>query len=101
MFKKVYVKMLIAVVLLALMASCAPANAPEPEATDAAVEGETYQVALIISLLGDKSFNDSAAAGIAMVDEQFPNVETRIIENADVGEQQLGARAMADRKSVV
>ena len=96
MFKKAYVKMLIAVVLLALLASCAPAEAPETEATDAVVEQETYQVALIIGLLGDKSFNDSAAAGIAIVDKTFDNVETRIIENQDVGEQQLGARAMAE-----
>jgi basic membrane protein A len=31
-----------------------------------------------------------------MVNEQLPNVETKIIENADVGEQQLAARAMAE-----
>ena len=47
-------------------------------------------------LLGDRSFVDSAARGIEWAQERLPNVETKIIENADVGEQQLAARAMAE-----
>jgi len=60
------------------------------------VPGKTYKVALVCGLLGDRSFLDSAARGIKWVNERLPNVETKIIENADVGEQQLAARAMAE-----
>ncbi len=130
MFKNSIAKILVAVLLLALLASCAPAatttqEAPAaPAATEApaaaqptaasnqnvmptkapeaatevpAVEGKKFKVALVISLLGDKSFNDSAARGITFVNEQYPDVETKIIENQDVGEQQLAARAMAEQ----
>jgi basic membrane protein A len=62
-----------------------------------AAPAKALKVALVIGLLGDRSFLDSAAAGIKMVNEQFKNVETKIIENADVGEQQLAARAMAEQ----
>jgi basic membrane protein A len=127
MFKNSFVKVLIAILMLAMLASCAPAAATQeaPAATEApaaveqptqgsnqnvmpttapdqptevpAVEGKQFKVALVISLLGDKSFNDSAARGITFINEQYPDVETKIIENQDVGEQQLAARAMAEQ----
>ncbi len=124
MFRHSMVKIFTAILALVLLASCAPAATPtaapaEPTAAPAeptvisanvlptaaaseptqapAVEGKKYKVALVISLLGDKSFNDSAARGITFVNEQFPDVETKIIENQDVGEQQLAARAMAEQ----
>ncbi len=129
MFRKTFVKILIAVTMLVLLASCAPAAAPVPAssndqptqapaaaqptqnnlnvmptaAPDAATEvpavstDKKFKVALVVSLLGDKSFNDSAARGIKFVNEQYPDVETKIIENQDVGEQQLAARAMAEQ----
>ena len=58
--------------------------------------GEGIKVALVIGQLGDRSFLDSAARGIEMAKEEFPDIETKIIENQDVGEQQLAARAMAE-----
>lgn len=58
--------------------------------------GEGVKVALVISQLGDRSFLDSAARGIEMAKKDFPDIETKIIENQDVGEQQLAARAMAE-----
>ncbi|MBN1246505.1 MAG: BMP family ABC transporter substrate-binding protein [Anaerolineae bacterium] len=75
-------------ILLAVLAGCGGASGGG--------SSDTYKVALVIGLLGDRSFLDSAAAGIAMANEEFDNVETKIIENADVGEQQLAARAMAE-----
>jgi basic membrane protein A len=85
-------------------------SAPEPaeeepaaeEPVEEAVEEQpaetekTFKVALVISQLGDRSYLDSAAAGIAMVNEDMLNVETKIIENADVSERMLAARAMAE-----
>jgi basic membrane protein A len=89
--------LLAAVLLLSLLSGCAQApSEPEPAEEEAVEPEETYQVALVIGLLGDRSFLDSAARGIEMANEEFDNVETRIIENADVGEQQLAARAMAE-----
>jgi basic membrane protein A and related proteins len=100
MLRKTLYTLMAALLLLTLLAGCAqPTEAPEPaaEETEEAIEPEeTYQVALIIGLLGDRSFLDSAARGIEMANEEFDNVETKIIENADVGEQQLAARAMAE-----
>jgi basic membrane protein A len=58
--------------------------------------GEGIKVALVISQLGDRSFLDSAARGLEMAKAEFPDIETKIIENQDVGEQQLAARAMAE-----
>lgn len=122
MFGRTLMKIMALIVAIALLAGCAPAaaptqapaEAPKAEPTKAnlnaaptaapsqptqppAQAGKKYKVALVISLLGDKSFNDSAARGIKFVNEQFPDVETKIIENQDVGEQQLGARAMAEQ----
>ena len=53
-------------------ATAAPTTPPEPD--------KTWKIALVIGLLGDRSFLDSAARGIALAEEQLPNVETRIIE---------------------
>ncbi|MCL4561529.1 MAG: BMP family ABC transporter substrate-binding protein [Chloroflexi bacterium] len=72
------------------------AAAAEPTSAPAAT-GKKFKVALVIGLLGDKSFNDSAARGIQFVNDKFSDVETKIIENQDVGEQQLAARAMAQQ----
>ncbi len=94
MLRKMMYTLLAATLLLSLLMGCAQTPAEE---TEGVVEpAETYQVALIIGLLGDRSFLDSAARGIEMANEEFDNVETQIIENADVGEQQLAARAMAE-----
>jgi basic membrane protein A len=95
--KNTFVKLFAIVLVLAMLAGCAPAAAPAaPAATTApAASGKTYKVALVIGLLGDKSFLDSAARGFKMVNDQLKNVTTKIIENQDVGEQQLAARAMA------
>ncbi|HEY9087489.1 MAG TPA: BMP family ABC transporter substrate-binding protein, partial [Anaerolineaceae bacterium] len=74
-----------------------PTAAPDQPTEAPADTGKQYKVALVISLLGDKSFNDSAARGIEFVNQQYTDVETKIIENQDVGEQQLAARAMAEQ----
>ncbi len=108
MFRKTLASLVLLMVMMAMLVGCTPADMPAPAepaapaapaepAAPAQPEGKTYKVALIASLLGDKSFMDSAAAGIKLVNENMPNVETKIIENADVGEQQLAARAMAEQ----
>ena len=108
MVKSMLVKVFAIVMILTMLASCAPAATPAPVAPVApaatavpAVSGcdpaKTYKVALVIGQLGDKSFLDAAARGIKMVNDSLKNVETKIIENNDVGEQQLAARAMADQ----
>jgi len=112
MLRKTLLVVVVAAMLVGLIASCAPkatpAPTPKPQPTSVkptaaptavpptAVPTKTYKVALVISLLGDRSFLDSAARGIGWVKERLPGVETKIIENADVGEQQLAARAMAE-----
>lgn len=101
--------------VIALLAGCAPkpqptaTPVPQPtkaEATAApqpttppptAPPTKTFKVALVCGLLGDRSFLDSAARGIQWAQERLPNVETKIVENADVSEQQLAARAMAEQ----
>ncbi len=116
MFRQTMMKIFSLVVIVAMLVGCAsattvaPTTAPvEPttapvvaEATKAPAAGcdvnRPVKVALVIGQLGDKSFLDSAARGIQFVNDQFKNVETKIIENNDVGEQQLAARAMADAK---
>jgi basic membrane protein A len=109
MYRKFLSMLVLLVIASMVIAGCAPAAAPAAEVAAPAAEEEAaapaeaaetevkYKVALVIGLLGDKSFLDSAAAGIKMVNEQFPDVETKIIENVDVGEQQLAARAMAEQ----
>lgn len=89
MLRKTVSLLMFSVILLTLLVGCGGE-------TEIVTEEEQLRVALVIGLLGDRSFLDSAAAGIAMVNEEYPEVFTRIIENADVGEQQLGARAMAE-----
>ncbi len=106
MLRRTILVMLVAAMVIGLVASCAPKATPTPtpkpaEPTKAPPTkppepGKTYKVALVISLLGDRSFLDSAARGIGWAQERLANVETKIIENADVGEQQLAARAMAE-----
>ncbi|HUT15343.1 MAG TPA: BMP family ABC transporter substrate-binding protein [Anaerolineae bacterium] len=106
MLRKTVLVMLAMAMLLALVFGCAPkaepTATPKPAPTTAAQPtkppepGKTYKVALVCGLLGDRSFVDSAARGIEWAQERLPNVETKIIENADVGEQQLAARAMAE-----
>lgn len=116
MFRQTMMKIFSLVVIVAMLVGCAsattvaPTTAPvEPttapvvaEATKAPAAGcdvnRPVKVALVIGQLGDKSFLDSAARGIQFVNDQFKSVETKIIENNDVGEQQLAARAMADAK---
>ncbi|MGC9398071.1 MAG: BMP family lipoprotein [Anaerolineae bacterium] len=97
MLRKTLYTLPAALLLLSLLAGCggSPTEAPSAEEEVSEPE-ETYKVALVIGLLGDRSFLDSAARGIKMANEEFDNVETKIIENADVGEQQLAARAMAE-----
>ncbi len=121
MFKSKFFKVLIFVVLVTLLASCSGTpmtdagstisqegqnvvpDAPksdEPEVEEPAVEpGKVYKVAFIGSLLGDRSFNDSAARGIAFAKEKYSEdvLDARFIENQDVGEQQLAAREMAEQ----
>ena len=107
MFRKALYVVVVMVLMVTLVAGCAPkaepTATPKPVAQATAVPtakpaepGKTYKVALVIGLLGDRSFLDSAARGITWTNERLSNVETKIIENADVGEQQLAARAMAE-----
>jgi basic membrane protein A len=104
MMRRTIFVMLAVAMVAGLIASCAPAAQPTPTPRPAATAapttppepGKTYKVALVIGLLGDRSFLDSAARGIEWANERLDNVETKIIENADVGEQQLAARAMAE-----
>jgi len=74
----------------------AATKAPAQPAATQPASGKKYKVALVCGLLGDRSFVDSAARGIQMAKDQL-GVETKILENADVGEQQLAARAMAEQ----
>ncbi len=105
MSKTMFVKLFAVIAIFSMLASCAPAATPAPAAPAApaapVVAGcdpaKQYKVALVIGQLGDKSFLDAAARGIKMVNDQYKNVTTKIIENNDVGEQQLAARAMADQ----
>ena len=90
MYKKTLSLVILSIIMLSMLVGCGGTE------TEIVTEEEQLRVALIIGLLGDRSFLDSAAAGMAMVNEEYPQVFTRIIENADVGEQQLGARAMAE-----
>jgi basic membrane protein A len=103
---------LVVAVVIGLIASCAPAAtqtpgsqtrepsrptmAPTTTPSTPSEPAKTYKVALVIAMLGDRSFLDSAARGIGWAEERLPNVETRIIQNADLGEQALAARAMAE-----
>ncbi len=89
MLRKTLSVVILGITMLVMLVGCAGE-------TEIVTEEEQLRVALVIGLLGDRSFLDSAAAGMAMVNEEYPEVFTRIIENADVGEQQLGARAMAE-----
>ena len=117
MLRQLFMKIFSLVVIVAMVAGCASATtvapttapaeattAPEAAAPTTAPASSScdvnrpIKVALVIAQLGDKSFLDSAARGMQFVNEQFKNVETKIIENNDVGEQQLAARAMADAK---
>ncbi len=88
MVRRVLYALLTAVLMVPLLVGCG--------ATGDGGSGDNLRVALVIGLLGDRSFLDSAARGIDMANEAYDNVETKIIENADVGEQQLAARAMAE-----
>ncbi len=113
MLRRIVLVVLAAVLVLGVVAGCAsqpaPTNTPVPQPTAVkpaavpptavpatAVPTKKFKVALVCGLLGDRSFLDSAARGIKWVNERLPNVETKIIENNDVGEQQLAARAMAE-----
>ncbi|OQA23428.1 MAG: Membrane lipoprotein TmpC precursor [Chloroflexi bacterium ADurb.Bin360] len=91
MFRRSLLTVLAAVMVLSLLTGCGGTAEPTEQ-----VPAKTYRVALVISQLGDRSFLDSAARGIEMAKAEFPNIETKIIENQDVGEQQLAARAMAE-----
>ena len=114
MMRQTYLKLFAIVVILAMLASCAPAatvaptTAPQPTtppaaaATSAPATGSCdvnrpLKVGMSIGQLGDKSFLDSAAAGFKMINTDFKNVTTKILENNDVGEQELGARALANQ----
>lgn len=94
MFRRSMMTLLATVMVLTLLAGCGGAAQPVEKTPE--VAAKTYRVALIISQLGDRSFLDSAARGIDMAKKAFSNVQTKIIENQDVGEQQLAARAMAE-----
>ncbi|MBM4430009.1 MAG: BMP family ABC transporter substrate-binding protein, partial [Chloroflexi bacterium] len=88
MLRKTVLLLLAIAMVAGVLAACSPAAGPTPT--------KKFKVALVIGLLGDRSFLDSAARGIGWTKERLPNVETKIVENADVGEQQLAARAMAE-----
>ena len=87
MLRRTLTMLLAAMLVLVTLAGCGGGGASS---------GEGVKVALVISQLGDRSFLDSAARGIEMAKDEFPDIETKIIENQDVGEQQLAARAMAE-----
>jgi len=88
MLRRVLYALLVCVLIVPLLVGCGAASGGG---------GDMLKVALVISQLGDRSFLDSAARGIEMANEEFGDqIETRIIENQDVGEQQLAARAMAE-----
>jgi basic membrane protein A and related proteins len=110
MSKSFAFKVFALIVIIMMLVSCAPAATAtqSPAAATPVVSAPTkapaaagcdankqYKVALVIGQLGDKSFLDAAARGIKMVNDTLKNVTTKIIENNDVGEQQLAARSMA------
>jgi basic membrane protein A len=111
MLRRIVLLALTVTMVLGLVAGCAPKATPTPvpptpkpqvqptaapQVQPTAVPAKKYKVALVCGLLGDRSFLDSIARGIKWANERL-GVETKIIENADVGEQQLAARAMAEQ----
>ena len=109
MFRHTVLKLVALVMIVTMLASCAPAATPTaaPAATSAPAAAtkapaaggcdtnRPLKIGMSIGQLGDKSFLDSAAAGFKMINNDFKNVTTKIIENADVGEQELAARSLA------
>jgi basic membrane protein A len=108
MLRRIVLLALTAAMVLGMVAGCAPKATPtavpptpKPQVQPTAVPptpvpAKKYKVAMVCGLLGDRSFLDSAARGMKWATDRL-GVEIKIIENADVGEQQLAARAMADQ----
>ncbi|MGE5572849.1 MAG: BMP family ABC transporter substrate-binding protein [Bacillota bacterium] len=63
----------------------------------AALKAKRYKVGLLVNLLGDRSYWDSAARGIKWANEKLPNIDGRVFEHKDTGEMELTARALADQ----
>jgi basic membrane protein A and related proteins len=110
--RQTILKIFAIVAIVAMLAGCAPAATPtaapqpttppaaaatQPPATGACDVNRPLKVGMSIGQLGDKSFLDSAAAGFKKINADFKNVTTKILENNDVGEQELGARALAQQ----
>ncbi len=108
MSKSIAFKVFALIVILTMLVSCAPAATPtaapqpaaqatNPPATSGCDTNRPLKVGMSIGQLGDKSFLDSAANGFKMINADFKNITTKILENNDVGEQELGARALAQQ----
>ena len=106
MLRRVILGLTVATTVLSLIAGCAPAATPTPtpkpapkptEAPTAAPEpAEEYKVGLLVFMLGDRSYWDSAARGIEWANEQLPNIDGHVFEHQDESEMELTARALAD-----
>jgi basic membrane protein A len=60
------------------------------------VPGEEYKVGLLVFMLGDRSYWDSAARGIQWANERLPNIDGHVFEHQDESEMELTARALAE-----
>lgn len=73
--------LLCATALVFSLAACGSQTAEESAGGDTDSQEEPLRVALLLNgTLGDKSFNDSAAAGMDMIDQELTNVETKVVE---------------------
>ena len=68
-----------ATLLLGLLAGCNNSTADETQSGNSADPSKPKFCFVVTSQLGDKSFNDSAAAGMNLITEQL-GCETKILE---------------------
>jgi basic membrane protein A len=81
--RKLFAILLVMALFAGLMAGCGSAPAPGSDADepDTSADAEPLKVALMLNgTLGDKAFFDSANNGIAMINDQLENVETKVVE---------------------
>jgi len=81
--RKLFVILLVMALFAGLMAGCGSTTAPGSDADepDTSADAEPLRVALMLNgTLGDKAFFDSANNGIALINAQLQNVETKVVE---------------------
>lgn len=99
MFKKGLVLLLALTMVFSLMTGCAkpaPAPTPTPEATPTAPPAPTYSFGMITDVggLGDKSFNDSAWAGLTKAGQEL-GVEPKVLQSTKQEDYEPNLGSMA------